>query len=64
MLLTSKNRFSGLLILELSLYDGSVYAERALRAGAVSYIMKQVGAENVISAIRKVIDYKILFRES
>ncbi|HUW19334.1 MAG TPA: response regulator transcription factor [Sedimentisphaerales bacterium] len=43
------------LVLALSMYDESLYAERALRAGAKGYIMKQEATDNVITAIRKVL---------
>ncbi len=41
-------------ILVLSMHDESLYAQRALRAGAKGYIMKQEGAEKLITAIRTV----------
>ncbi len=42
-------------ILVLSMHDELFYAERALRAGAHGYIMKQEATENVIAAIRCVV---------
>jgi DNA-binding NarL/FixJ family response regulator len=42
-------------ILTLSMHDEEVYAERALRAGARGYIMKQEATERVITAIRRVL---------
>ena len=42
-------------ILILSMHDESLYAERALRAGARGYVMKQEAADTVIHAIRTVI---------
>ena len=44
-----------LIILVLSMYDESLYALRALRAGAKGYVMKQQAMENVVEALRKVI---------
>jgi DNA-binding NarL/FixJ family response regulator len=44
-----------LLILVLSMYDESLYAERVLRAGAAGYIMKQEASEKVLDAIRQVL---------
>jgi len=41
-------------MLTLSMHDESVYAERALRAGARGYIMKQEGTDKLVDAIRKV----------
>ena len=40
-------------VLVLSMHDESVYAERALRAGANGYIMKQEATENVLVALRR-----------
>ncbi len=42
-------------ILMLSMHDESLYAERALRAGANGYVMKQEAAETVIKAVRTVL---------
>src|SRR5438876_11896006 len=47
--------FQKLPILILSMHDESLYALRALRAGAQGYVMKQEALENVISAIREVL---------
>lgn len=41
-------------VLTLSMHDESLYAERALRAGAKGYVMKQEAPEKVITAIRTV----------
>lgn len=43
------------LVLMLSMHDESVYAERALRAGARGYIMKQEAPPKLLGAIRKVL---------
>jgi DNA-binding NarL/FixJ family response regulator len=48
-------RFPKLKMLVLSMHDESVYAHRALRAGASGYIMKQEGTEKVLTALRKVL---------
>lgn len=45
----------GLAILVVSMHDESVFAERALRAGARGYIMKEAGGENLLTAIRQVL---------
>jgi DNA-binding NarL/FixJ family response regulator len=37
----------------LSVHDERVYAERALRAGALAYVMKHAPVEQVITAVRK-----------
>ncbi len=42
-------------VLMLSMHDESLYTERALRAGARGYIMKQEPPETVLDAIREVL---------
>jgi len=41
-------------VLALSVHDEALYAERALRAGAKGYVMKQAPTEEVMAAIRRV----------
>jgi len=50
-----KARFPDLPILVLSMHDESLYAERALRAGSLGYIMKEEAIEQVLVAIRRVL---------
>jgi DNA-binding NarL/FixJ family response regulator len=50
-------------ILALSMHDEALYAERALRAGAKGYIMKQEATEKVMGAIRKVLAGQIYVSE-
>ena len=45
----------GLPILIVSMHDEVIYAERALRAGARGYIMKEAGGEKLLAAIRRVL---------
>jgi DNA-binding NarL/FixJ family response regulator len=45
--------FQKIPVLTLSMHDESLYALRALRAGAQGYVMKQEALENVITAIRE-----------
>lgn len=52
-------RDANLPILVVSMHEESLYAERALKAGARGYIMKAEMIENIISAIRHVISGKI-----
>ena len=52
-------KYSGLSVLVLSLHDESVWAERAIRAGARGYVMKKEASESVISAIRNILSGKI-----
>lgn len=44
-----------LIILIVSMHDESLYALRALRAGAKGYVMKHEAAESLLVAVRKVI---------
>ncbi len=46
-------------VLVLSMHDESLYTERALRAGANGYIMKQEAPEEVVRAIRRVLGGEI-----
>ncbi len=48
-------RYSKTKMLVHSMYEESVYAERALQAGALGYLNKQAARENLIDAIRKVL---------
>jgi DNA-binding NarL/FixJ family response regulator len=50
-------------VLVLSMHDESLYAERALRAGAGGYITKRQAAEEVLSAIRRVLAGEIYLSE-
>ena len=46
----------GLPILVYSMHDESIYAERALHAGACGYLMKQAPVRQVIEAIRSILN--------
>ena len=50
-----KSEYEDLPILVVSMHDESLYAERALRAGAMGYVMKEEPAKTVKTAIRKVL---------
>jgi DNA-binding NarL/FixJ family response regulator len=50
-----RSEFHKLPVLTLSMHDESLYALRALRAGAQGYVMKGEALENVISAIRELL---------
>jgi DNA-binding NarL/FixJ family response regulator len=54
-----KKEYEGLPTLVLSMYDESLYAERALLAGAYGYIMKQEAIPKVVEAIRHVLTGEI-----
>ena len=53
----------GLPVLVISMHDEQVYAERALKAGARGYIMKQEMTGKVVTAIRQVLNGKMFFSE-
>jgi DNA-binding NarL/FixJ family response regulator len=55
LLKTLRLRYPNLPVLVLSMHDEAVYAERALRAGANGYIMKQEATEKVLTAIRHIL---------
>jgi len=50
-----KVRFENIPVLVVSMHDESLFAERALRAGARGYIMKQEAIEKMMEAIHKVL---------
>jgi DNA-binding NarL/FixJ family response regulator len=52
-------RHRRLKMLALSTHDETLYAERALRAGARGYVMKQEPTEQVMQAIRKILNGEI-----
>ncbi|MGI9070927.1 MAG: response regulator transcription factor [Bryobacteraceae bacterium] len=49
----------GLPVLILSMHDESIYAERALRAGANGYMMKQEATNNVLDALRRILNREV-----
>jgi DNA-binding NarL/FixJ family response regulator len=55
LLKTLRVRYPNLPVLVLSMHDESAYAERALRAGANGYIMKQEATDRVLTAIRQIL---------
>jgi DNA-binding NarL/FixJ family response regulator len=59
-----KARFPALRLLMLSMHDETLYAERALRAGAKGYVMKQSPTENLLLAIRRVLNNEIYLSDS
>ena len=52
------------LTLVLSMYDESIYAERALRAGAKGYVRKVDVAQTIMAAIRKVLSGQVYLSEN
>jgi DNA-binding NarL/FixJ family response regulator len=53
----------GIPVLILSMHEESLYAERALRAGATGYITKNQAADEVLAAIRRVLTGEIYLSE-
>jgi DNA-binding NarL/FixJ family response regulator len=54
-----KSHAPDLPVLILSMHDETLYAERALRAGAKGYIMKQEAPQVLLAAIRKVMSGQV-----
>jgi len=50
-------------ILVMSMHDEGLFAERALRAGAQGYIMKQEASEKILTAIHRVLAGEIYLSE-
>src|SRR5579871_5264530 len=57
-------RFPKLPVLVLSMHDESLYAERAMRAGAKGYIAKQEAGDKIRSAIRAVLGGQVYLSEA
>lgn len=58
-----KVQYPNLPVLTLSMHDEGIYAERAMRAGARGYIMKQEATEKVVTAIRRVLAGEVYVSE-
>jgi len=54
-----KTRYPRMPVVVLSIHDESVYAERALHAGASGYLMKEAASNDIITAIRTVLSGEI-----
>jgi len=50
-------------VVVLSMHDESLYAERALRAGASGYVVKRETPRKIIAAIRRVLDGQLYVSE-
>src|SRR5262245_19053080 len=59
-----KTRDDSIRILVCSMYGESVYADRALRAGALGYITKEQATDKILAAIRQVLAGKIYLSDS
>ncbi len=58
-----KSQLGELPVLVMSMHDESLYAERALRAGARGYIMKEEATDKMLIAVRKVMQGEIYLSE-
>ncbi len=60
---TIKNDYDELPVLVVSMHEESLYAERALRAGAMGYLMKHEPGKTVKAAIHKVLGGEMYLSE-
>jgi DNA-binding NarL/FixJ family response regulator len=58
-----RNTDPDLPVLVLSMHDEAIYAERALRARANGYIMKQEATEKVLVAVRRILAGEVYLSE-
>ena len=54
-----KAKYPKIFVIVFSIYDESIYAERALHAGAQAYLMKDAVSEYIVKAIRTVLNGEI-----
>ncbi len=54
-----KERYPKTVTLVMSIDDGTLYAERSIRAGAKGYIAKEEASENILIAIQSVMNGKL-----
>lgn len=59
-----KNSFPKLVMLVLSMHEESLYAPRALQAGARGYVMKNESAQRIIEALRLVLQGRVYVSDS
>jgi DNA-binding NarL/FixJ family response regulator len=59
-----KDRDDTIRILVWSMHSESLYAERALRAGALGYVNKDQATGTIVEAIRRVLEYKVYLSEA
>ena len=64
MIKTTRARYPDLPALVLSMHDESLYGERALRAGAMGYLMKKEASDRILTAIRQVLNGEIYASEA
>ena len=56
-------QFPYVALIVLSMHDETLYAERALRAGARGYVMKREASKNVLASIRRVLEGGVFVSE-
>jgi DNA-binding NarL/FixJ family response regulator len=61
---TVRQRYPQVRCLVLSMHDENLHAERALRAGASGYVMKQEATRKIITALRRVRDGHIYLSDA
>ncbi len=61
---TVRQRYPQVRCLVLSMHDENLHAERALRAGASGYVMKQEATRKIIAALRRVRDGHIYLSDA
>lgn len=59
-----RRALDGGLVLILSMFDETVYAERCLRAGASGYVMKEEASEVLVDALHRVLDGEVVVSEA
>jgi DNA-binding NarL/FixJ family response regulator len=59
-----KDRNDDVRILVWSMHSESLYAERALRAGALGYVNKDQATDTIVEAIRRVLENKVYLSEA
>lgn len=59
-----KKRYPKIKSLVLSMHDENLYAERSIKAGAKGYVMKNDLTDNIIKAIRKIMDGNLYLSEN
>ncbi len=59
-----RSQIPNMQVLIISMHDEDVYAERALRAGAMGYLMKQEASEKVIAALEQILRGEIYLSDS
>ena len=58
-----ESQFPMVSLIVLSMHDETLYAERALRAGARGYVMKRETTKSVLTAIRRVLEGSVYVSE-